>query len=70
MRKRGLGIQVHYIPVYWQPYYRKLGYDGEICTNAEDFYQREISLPLYPSMNNEDIKYVIDTIFGVFKEFE
>jgi len=68
LRKNNLGVQVHYIPVYWQPYYQKLGYKKGICPNAEDFYQREISIPLYPKMSDQDIKYVIEEIFEVFKE--
>ena len=68
LREKGLGVQVHYIPVYWQPYYQKLGYKKGICPNAEDFYRREISIPLYPSMSDEDIRYVIEKIFEVFKE--
>jgi len=68
LRKEGLGVQVHYIPVYWQPYYQELGYKKGICPNAEDFYQREISVPLYQSMNDKDIEYVINAIFKVFKE--
>jgi len=68
LKEKGLGVQVHYIPVYWQPYYQELGYGKGICPNAEDFYQREISTPLYQSINNEEIKYVIDTILEVFKE--
>jgi len=63
-----LGVQVHYIPVYWQPYYQELGYRKGICPNAEDFYQREISIPLYPAMSEEDIKYVINSILKVFKK--
>jgi len=68
LREKGLGVQVHYIPVYWQPYYQELGYRKGICPNAEDFYQREISIPLYPAMSEEDIKYVINSILKVFKK--
>jgi len=68
LREKGLGVQVHYIPVYWQPYYQKLGYKKGICPNAEDFYEREVSIPLYPKMSDEDIRYVIEKIFEVFKE--
>lgn len=65
-RGNRLGVQVHYIPVYWQPYYQKLGYEKGICPVAEDFYQREISIPLYPAMSNEDVEYVIRNIpFGI-----
>ena len=68
LREKGLGVQVHYIPVYLQPYYQKLGFKKGICPIAEDFYQREISIPLYPSMKDEDINYVVEKIFEVFKE--
>ncbi len=68
LREKGLGVQVHYIPVYWQPYYQELGYKKGICPNAEDFYQREISIPLYQSMNDEDIQYVVKKITRIFRE--
>jgi len=68
LRVKGLGVQVHYIPVYLHPYYQKLGYKKGECPIAEEFYEREISLPIYPSMTNEDIDFVVKTIFEVFKE--
>lgn len=68
MREKGLGVQVHYMPVYLQPYYQKLGFKKGTCPVAEDFYQKDISIPLYPSMKNEDVNYVIEKIFEVFKE--
>lgn len=66
LRKMGLGVQVHYIPVYLQPYYQRLGYKKEICPKAEDFYQREITVPVYQSMSNKDVKYVIKILYKVF----
>jgi UDP-4-amino-4,6-dideoxy-L-N-acetyl-beta-L-altrosamine transaminase len=66
LRERGLGAQVHYIPVHVQPYYQQLGYKS-IYPNAEDFYAREISLPLYPSMSAEDVDFVIKNVFEVFE---
>jgi UDP-4-amino-4,6-dideoxy-N-acetyl-beta-L-altrosamine transaminase len=68
LRQRGVGVQVHYIPVYLQPYYRQLGYKKGLCPNAEDFYEREISIPLYPTMSDDDIDYVIKTLIGVFEK--
>ncbi len=64
-KKKGIGLQVHYIPVYNQPYYRGLGYKKGLCRNAEDFYSREISIPMYPSMTNQDIDYVIKELLDV-----
>lgn len=69
MREKGLGVQVHYIPVYLQPYYQNLGFNKGICPQAEDFYKREISIPLYPAMKDEDVKFVVEKIFEVFSEF-
>ena len=66
LRKKGLGVQVHYVPVYWQPYYRDLGHKNGLCPNAEDFYRREISIPLYPSMKKVDIKRAVMIIDEVF----
>ena len=66
--ERGLWVQVHYIPVHLQPYYRGLGYEEGLCPAAEDFYQREISIPIYPGMSDEDVDYVIETMFKVFRE--
>ena len=68
LRNKGLGIQVHYIPVYQHPYYKQSGYGKVICPNAEDFYQKEISIPLHYSISVKDIGYVIKTLLTVFKE--
>jgi dTDP-4-amino-4,6-dideoxygalactose transaminase len=68
LRKAGIIPQVHYIPVYFHPYYGQLGYEKGICPRAEDFYAREISIPLYPAMADEDAAYVIKTISKFFGE--
>ena len=62
LKEKGIGVQVHYIPVYLHPYYQGLGYKKGSCPVAEDYYQREISIPIYPSMTDEDVKYVIDYV--------
>ena len=68
--EKGLGVQVHYIPIHLQPYYQQLGYKKGICPNAEDFYEREISIPIYQSMSAEDIDYVVQNMLDVFERFE
>ena len=70
LRKNGLGVQVHYIPVYLQPYYQHLEYKKGLCPEGETFYEREISIPLYPLMKKTDIEYVIKNIFKVFKKYK
>ncbi len=58
----GLGVQVHYIPVYRHPYYRELGYAPGLCPVAEDFYARAVSIPIFPTMTDEDADRVIETV--------
>lgn len=63
LRKAGIRVQVHYIPVHLQPYYRKnFRYKEGTYPKAEDYYKRTITLPLYPKMANLEIKYVVDTL--------
>lgn len=47
LRKQGILVQVNYIPVYWHPYFENLGWERGTCPEAEDYYLREISLPMY-----------------------
>jgi UDP-4-amino-4,6-dideoxy-N-acetyl-beta-L-altrosamine transaminase len=70
LRENGLGVQVHYIPVYLQPYYKELGYNKGRCPKAEDFYQKEISLPIYPAMSNNDLEHVQERVYKIFKEIK
>ncbi|MFA6081576.1 MAG: UDP-4-amino-4,6-dideoxy-N-acetyl-beta-L-altrosamine transaminase [Patescibacteria group bacterium] len=61
--KKGIGTQVHYIPVYLQPYYTKnFGFKQGMCPNAEDYYKKCLSIPLFPSMKNSDVSKVIKSI--------
>lgn len=53
-----IGVNVHYIPVYKLPYYQKHGYEDVCCPNAEEFYSRAITLPLYADMTLEQVEYV------------
>lgn len=63
LRDQGVGSQVLYIPVYLQPWYRRtFAYAPGKCPNAEAFYTRALSLPLYPSMTDQDVKKVIDSV--------
>jgi UDP-4-amino-4,6-dideoxy-N-acetyl-beta-L-altrosamine transaminase len=62
LRELGLGVQVHYIPVYWHPYYRELGYRPGLCPVAEDFYARAVSLPIYPRMTDDDVEVAIERV--------
>ncbi len=65
LRNQGIGVQVHYIPVYKQPYYKKIGFKNISCPFAEDFYNREISIPLYPALSRVQIKKIIKCLLDI-----
>lgn len=50
LRKMGIGVNLHYIPIYHHPYYKKLGFNVGYCAEAENYYSEAISLPLYPNL--------------------
>lgn len=63
LRKQNIQTQVHYIPVHLQPYYQKvLKTKWGDYPHAEKYYQRCLSIPLYPAMRDEDVDYVIEAI--------
>ena len=62
--------QVHYIPVYWFPYYRRLGYERGICPNAEEVYSGIMSIPLYPKMTDQDVDDVIHAVKKVVEYYK
>jgi len=66
LRERGIGTQVLYIPVHLQPWYRKtFGYGQGKCPNAEAFYTRCLSLPLYPAMTDDDVEKVVSQLKSI-----
>jgi perosamine synthetase len=62
LRKKGIAVNVHYIPVYMHPYYQEHGYKEVHCKNAEEIYSHILSLPLYPTLKEEEQEYVITTV--------
>lgn len=62
LRAAGIGVNVHYIPIHTQPYYQQLGFDWGDFTVAEDFYERIISLPMFPELTGEQQQYIADTL--------
>lgn len=62
MRERGIGMQLHYMPINRQPYYRRLGYGEESLPNMDRYYERCLSIPLYPKLKVEEQEYVIETL--------
>jgi len=72
LRRCGIGVQVHYIPVYYHPYYQKLGFKKGLCPKAEKYFDRCLSLPLYPAMTEEQFEKTIMTVkkvIGTHKKY-
>jgi perosamine synthetase len=70
LRAAGLIVNVHYIPVYLQPYYQRLGYEAGACPNAERYYAQTISLPMYPKLSDAEQDYVIAKVKEAVKSAE
>lgn len=62
LRAAGIGVNVHYIPIHTQPYYQQLGFDWGDFPQAEDFYERILSLPMFPELSGEQQQYIADTL--------
>ncbi|SHH20764.1 UDP-4-amino-4,6-dideoxy-N-acetyl-beta-L-altrosamine transaminase [Tepidibacter thalassicus] len=69
LRFENIGVNVHYLPVYLHPYYRKLGYKKGLCPNAEKLYECMITLPLFPAMSGEDVDDVIEAVKKVISYY-
>tara|TARA_Y200000002_G_C22675681_1_gene661949 strand:+ start:439 stop:1596 length:1158 start_codon:yes stop_codon:yes gene_type:complete len=67
LRDQGLGVNLHYIPVHFHPYYKKLGFNRGDFPHAENYYKRAISIPMFPSMSNKDQEYVVSTLLKTIK---
>lgn len=65
LQSAGIGVNVHYIPVYWHPYYQKHGYDTVCCPRAEELYGQMISLPIYPGLTNEKQDQVTENVLKI-----
>ena len=61
LRNNGILVNVHYIPIYRQPYYAK-GYSIEEFPNAELYYEEALSIPIFPYLNDQQIQFVAETI--------
>ena len=62
LREHHIFAQIHYIPVHTLPYYKEIGYDTADLSNAENYYSKCISLPMYPSLNLEEQELVINKV--------
>ncbi len=68
LRTKNIFAQIHYIPCHLMPYYQNLGWKEGDFPNAENYYKKCISLPMFPSLSEEDQEYVINTINNFYSE--
>ena len=64
LRNNNIFAQIHYIPVHTLPYYQKIGYEKADLSNSENYYSKCISVPMYPSLTNEEQEFVIEKVLN------
>jgi dTDP-4-amino-4,6-dideoxygalactose transaminase len=67
LRTKNIFAQIHYIPCHLMPYYRQFGWKEGDMPNAENYYKHCISLPMYPTLTDEEQQFVIDTLFSFYE---
>jgi perosamine synthetase len=71
LRNQNIGVNVHYIPVHLHPFYRqRFNTEPGLCPIAESSYEQILSLPIFPRMSDQDIRYVIATVKAVIKDIK
>ena len=70
MSAENVQCQIHYVPIYWFPYYQKLGYKKGLCPVAEEVYKGIMSIPLYPRMTDQDVSDVIHAVRKVVENYK
>ena len=70
MREKGIGVQVNYLPAYRHPVFSKCKIDYKDFPNCEDFYSKEISLPLFPDLTLNEIEYITETLNLILKKLQ
>jgi dTDP-4-amino-4,6-dideoxygalactose transaminase len=67
MHAFGVSVNLHYIPVYRQPYYKSMGFKAGHCLEAEKYYKEALSIPMFASLTNEEQEKVINHLNESFK---
>lgn len=65
LKKNGIGVNVHYRPIYQHPYYQQIGYSNQKCEIAEDVYKQIITIPIFPTLDDSQLQYITSTIKSV-----
>ena len=69
MSAENVQCQIHYVPVYWFPFYQHRGYTKGLCPVAEKMYEGIMSIPLYPKMTDQDVDDVIHAVIKVIANY-
>ncbi len=67
LRESGIGVNLHYIPIHYQPWYQAMGFTKGIFPQAESYYQGAISLPLFPDLRDEQCDTIVDSFRRIVK---
>ncbi len=70
LREKNIGLQLHYIPINKQPYYRGLGYGDENTPVIDNYYEECFSLPMYPKMTDAEQEYVIKSLQWILTQYQ
>jgi len=65
LRSKNIGIQLHYIPINKQPYYKSIGYGGEVTPIMDKYYEECFSLPMFPKLSNDEQEYIIENLMNI-----
>ena len=68
LRQKGIGVNLHYIPVYSHPYYQSLGFSKGYCPNAEIYYSRAISIPMFSALTNMQQDFVVNSLNEIIQK--
>lgn len=66
LQATGINVNLHYIPVYRQPYYEAMGFKAGYCPEAEAYFKQALSIPMYPTLTDAEQDYVIKVLAGAF----
>jgi dTDP-4-amino-4,6-dideoxygalactose transaminase len=65
LRANGIGVNLHYIPVHMQPYYKTMGFKIGDFPESEKYYSEAISLPMFPNLTEDDQNRVVDVLASI-----
>ena len=67
LKTKNIFSQIHYIPVHTLPYYKAIGYEDADLSNAENYYSKCLSIPMFPSLTDTEVQYVINCVLKFMK---